>query len=63
MAKKAGPTESPQPEVPGRPRVKYLGKDRIQLEFRIDDLIRELRVDLDKIGRVAACGGCDACKA
>ncbi len=42
-------------------QVTLLGKDTVVIEFRIDDLLRQLRVDLDRIRAVAACGGCDAC--
>ena len=43
------------------PKVTLLGTDRVVVEFRINDLLRQLKIDPNKINPVAACSGCDSC--
>lgn len=41
--------------------MKLIERDVVQVEFLIDDLIKQLQ--LDKISPVANCNGCNACSA
>lgn len=42
--------------------VKLIDNQKIRIEFRIDDIIKKLKIDIiDKIGPIAACGGCSNC--
>ena len=40
-------------------QVSLLGRDRIQIEFLIDDLVKQLIHD--RISPVANCNGCNSC--
>lgn len=44
-------------EMPGA-KVRITGEDRIQVEFRIDDLVRKL---IPAGGAASSCGGCNGC--
>lgn len=41
--------------------VRIVDRDRIQIEFLIDDLVKQLIKD--RVSPVAACNGCNACSA
>ncbi len=43
------------------PKVALLGNDRVVVEFRINDLLKQLKIDPNRINPVAACSGCDSC--
>ncbi len=42
-------------------KVKLIDNQKIQIEFRIVDLIKQLKIDI--LGPVASCSGCNRCKA
>lgn len=51
-----------QPLDPTRPvGLKLVDKDRVQIEFLIEDLVKQLIKD--RISPIAACNGCHACSA
>ena len=41
--------------------VRLVDNDRIQIEFVIDDLVKQLIKD--RRGQIESCGGCNACSA
>jgi hypothetical protein len=50
--------QAPQPAV--EPSKRLIDRDVVQLEFLIDDLIKQLVPD--RLSPVAACNGCKGCK-
>ncbi|WP_214411217.1 hypothetical protein [Sphaerisporangium fuscum] len=56
-------TSSEEEGAPGadRPKIRLVDRDRVQVEFLIDDLIRQIKVE--GIRPVVSCNGCNSCSA
>ena len=52
------PGES-KPEGTSGTQTKMIGNDKVQIEFVIDDLVKQLVKD--RLSRVASCNGCNSC--
>ena len=52
--------EKPQDPPAAEPTRRLIDRDIVQIEFLIDDLIKELAPD--RLSPVAACNGCKGCK-
>jgi len=49
------------PSEESAPKIRMVDRDRIQVEFLIDDLIRQ--IDVEGLRPIASCNGCNNCSA
>lgn len=49
--------------APKRPRVEIIDKDRVRIEFRIDDLLNLFAQQGVSRNAAASCAGCKSCNA